>query len=101
MNLDRRLHRSHALHCAPNVPVSRRRSDTGHGGPVPTCHRTAETRADDLNPVTPMMAHPAPYLMNSISEYFGSGQRSSATSFSRRSATSRTSSIAGITVSRM
>ena len=41
------------------------------------------------------------YLMNSISEYFGSGQRSSATSFSSRSATSRTSSIAGITVSRM
>jgi hypothetical protein len=40
------------------------------------------------------------YLMNSISEYFGSGQRSSATSFSRRSATSRTSSIAPITESR-
>ena len=35
------------------------------------------------------------YLMNSISEYFGSGHRSSATSFSSRSATSRTSSIAG------
>ena len=41
------------------------------------------------------------YLMNSISEYFGSGHKSSATSFSKRSATSRTSSIAGMTVSRM
>ncbi len=42
-----------------------------------------------------------PYLMKSISEYFGSGHRSSATSFSSRSATSRVSSIAAITVSRM
>jgi len=41
------------------------------------------------------------YLINSISEYFGKGHRSSATSFSSRSATSRTSSIATITVSRM
>lgn len=42
-----------------------------------------------------------PYLMNRISEYLGSGQRSSATSFSSLSATRRTASIAGITVSRM
>src|SRR3954470_13850838 len=41
------------------------------------------------------------YLMNSISEYFGSGHRSSATMRSRRSATSRTASIAGITLSRI
>ena len=41
------------------------------------------------------------YLMNSTSEYFGSGQRSSATSFSSLSAISRTSFIAGMTVSRM
>jgi hypothetical protein len=39
--------------------------------------------------------------MKSISSYFGSGQRSSATIFSSRSATLRTASIAGITVSRM
>jgi hypothetical protein len=44
---------------------------------------------------------PRDYLMKSISEYLGSGQRSSATSFSRRSATSRTSSMALITASRM
>ncbi len=41
------------------------------------------------------------YLMKSISEYFGSGHRSSATMRSSLSATSRTASIAGITVSRM
>jgi hypothetical protein len=40
-------------------------------------------------------------LMNSIVEYFASGQRSSATMLSSRSATARTASIAGITVSRM
>ena len=39
------------------------------------------------------------YLMNRISEYFGSGQRSSATIRSSLSATSRTASIAGMTVS--
>jgi hypothetical protein len=43
----------------------------------------------------------APYLMNSISEYFGSGHRSSATMCSSRSATARVDSIAGMTVSRM
>jgi len=42
-----------------------------------------------------------PYLMKSISEYFGSGQRSSATIRSRRSAIARTPSIAGTTSSRM
>jgi hypothetical protein len=41
------------------------------------------------------------YLMKSISEYFGSGQRSSATMRSRRSATSRVAAIAVTTVSRM
>ena len=41
------------------------------------------------------------YLMNSISEYFGSGHRSSATIRSSLSATSRTASIAGMTLSRM
>lgn len=41
------------------------------------------------------------YLMNRISEYFGSGHRSSATSFSSLSAISRTAFIAGMTVSRM
>src|SRR5215213_1337867 len=41
------------------------------------------------------------YLMNSTSLYFGSGHRSSATIFSSLSATSRTLSIAGITLSRM
>jgi hypothetical protein len=51
-----------------------------------------DRRADDLQPG---------YLMNSISEYLGSGHRSSGTSFSRRSATSRTSAIASSTVSRM
>ncbi len=35
-----------------------------------------------------------PYLMKSISEYFGSGHRSSATTFSSRSATLRTFAIA-------
>lgn len=44
---------------------------------------------------------PTGYLMNRISEYFGNGQRSSATIFSSWSATSRTPSIAGITLSRM
>ena len=39
--------------------------------------------------------------MKSISEYFGSGQRSSATMRSRRSATSRAAPIAVTTVSRM
>ncbi len=43
----------------------------------------------------------SPYLMNRISEYFGSGQRSSATSFSSLSASVRTVVIAGRTVSRM
>ena len=38
--------------------------------------------------------------MKSISEYFGSGHRSSGTTRSSRSATSRTASIAGSTVSR-
>ena len=41
------------------------------------------------------------HLMNSISEYFGSGQRSSAMIRSSLSATSRTAPIAGRTVSRM
>ena len=41
------------------------------------------------------------YLMNSISEYFGSGQRSSATTRSSRSAIARTPSMAGTTSSRM
>ena len=44
---------------------------------------------------------PNRYLMNRISAYFGSGHRSSATTFSSLSAAVRTSSIAGITVSRM
>jgi len=44
---------------------------------------------------------PSGHLIKSISWYLGSGHRSSATSFSSRSATSRTSSIAGMTVSRM
>ena len=39
------------------------------------------------------------YLMKRISEYFGSGQRSSGTMRSSRSATSRTAAIAGMTVS--
>ena len=39
--------------------------------------------------------------MNRISEYFGSGHRSSATTFSSLSAASRTSAIAGTTESRM
>src|SRR5262249_43987096 len=41
------------------------------------------------------------YLMNSISEYFGSGHRSSATTCSSLSPTSRTPAIAGMTLSRM
>ena len=38
------------------------------------------------------------YLMKRISEYFGSGQRSSGTIFSSRSATSRVASMAGMTL---
>lgn len=41
-----------------------------------------------------------PYLMNRISEYFGSGQRSSATMPSSRSPSSRTFPIAVIWLSR-
>src|SRR6202008_251309 len=40
----------------------------------------------------------SPYLMKRISEYFGSGQSSSGTIFSSRSATARTASIAGTTL---
>ena len=43
---------------------------------------------------------PLPYLTKSISEYFGSGQRSSATTFSRASAASRTLAIAATWLSR-
>ena len=43
---------------------------------------------------------PRRYLMKSISSYFGSGQRSSATTFSSLSAASRTSAIAAICLSR-
>jgi hypothetical protein len=44
---------------------------------------------------------PAVYLTKRISEYFGSGQRSSATMPSSVSATSRTAPIAGMIVSRV
>ena len=43
---------------------------------------------------------PETHLMNSISEYFGSGHRSSATTFSSLSATSRTEAIAASCESR-
>ena len=77
------------LECPPRLTVSRLRAHST--GVESTSSRSRPARR------VPVVA----YLMKSISEYFGSGQRSSATSFSSRSATSRTSSIAGITVSRM
>ncbi len=57
---------------------------------------TIEPRGDPL-PLGQRGERRAPYLMKRISEYFGSGQSVSGTSRSRRSATSRTASIAGMT----
>jgi hypothetical protein len=51
-------------------------------------------------PFTQVPAARRRYLMKSISSYFGSGQRSSLTTFSSWSAASRTSSIAGTCLSR-
>ena len=58
--------------------------------------RAALTRAARTPRITPgaVLGWSAPYLMNRISEYLGSGQRSSATIFSRRSPSSRTAASA-------
>ena len=64
-------------------------SSTARSATTPKTTRTTTprlTRADE-RPVSPG----PPYLMKSISSYFGSGQRSSATTFSSLSAASRTS----------
>jgi hypothetical protein len=74
------------IHYTKSRPTNQPRRDPLKGVPIQTTKQALIVRA---------------YLMKSISEYLGSGQRSSGTSFSKRSATSRTSSIAGTTVSRM
>ncbi len=61
-----------------------------HGGP-----RDTRPAAYDY------FLRPCNYRMNSISRYFGSGQYSSLTTASSLSATRRSSSIAGNTLSRM
>jgi hypothetical protein len=86
--------------------VSRLRKELGEGRVV-TPQLLAEAReADPYENLEPMgksrrahalarrSAHLPPYLMNRISEYFGSGHRSSATIFSSRSPISRTFSSA-------
>ena len=73
-------------------------------------HRAASSERDRGTPAPPARkrghggnsnAPDNTYLMNRISEYLGSGHRSSATTFSSLSATTRTSAIAGNTLSCM
>ncbi len=73
---------------------------------TPRVHPTPGRRGNLLRGLTgPSKVHgftaSRPYLMNSISEYFGNGHRSSATIRSSVSAIARTPSIAGSTSSRM
>jgi hypothetical protein len=82
------------------------------GGPIPMIGASAprlerNRRKNENDPGATWAPGPASgtprtgpdYLMKRISEYFGSGQRSSGTILSRRSATSRARFIAGITFS--
>ena len=68
---------------------------------LPERGRARHPRGEGLAGPSPPRAGRPCYLMKRISEYFGSGQRSSATVRSSPSAIRSTSSIAGSTVSRM